>query len=252
MNDTIPGIYNYCDRWCERCPLSNRCLLFLQELDTKSETEAEENTAFWEELESNMKENENEIEEFISDYDEFVPPDEEELEEVLKEMEETGEKARRSRLIQLCGVYRETLRPWLETHSDAEIRKLIYSRINISESRRNSNEKDHKMAADCMEVVQWYLFFMEAKFYRALTGKISGEEIRFEPDYPTDSEASAKVGMIAVDRSRQAIISLWDILPKTNKHDDLMHALSYLDQIKRESLREFPGATKIRRPGFDD
>jgi len=22
----IPGIYNYCDRWCERCPLTARCL----------------------------------------------------------------------------------------------------------------------------------------------------------------------------------------------------------------------------------
>ena len=22
----IPGIYNYCDRWCERCPISHRCL----------------------------------------------------------------------------------------------------------------------------------------------------------------------------------------------------------------------------------
>jgi hypothetical protein len=22
----IPGVYNYCDRWCERCPLTSRCL----------------------------------------------------------------------------------------------------------------------------------------------------------------------------------------------------------------------------------
>ena len=22
----IPGIYNYCDRWCERCPFTSRCL----------------------------------------------------------------------------------------------------------------------------------------------------------------------------------------------------------------------------------
>ena len=24
----IPGIYNYCDRWCERCPFTSRCLNF--------------------------------------------------------------------------------------------------------------------------------------------------------------------------------------------------------------------------------
>ena len=22
----IPGIYNYCDRWCERCPFTSQCL----------------------------------------------------------------------------------------------------------------------------------------------------------------------------------------------------------------------------------
>ena len=29
--ELIPGIYNYCDRWCERCPLSARCSVYLME-----------------------------------------------------------------------------------------------------------------------------------------------------------------------------------------------------------------------------
>src|SRR6185436_16298933 len=27
----ISGIYNYCDRWCERCPLTSRCFLYATE-----------------------------------------------------------------------------------------------------------------------------------------------------------------------------------------------------------------------------
>ena len=27
----IPGIYNYCDRWCERCAFSHRCLNYAME-----------------------------------------------------------------------------------------------------------------------------------------------------------------------------------------------------------------------------
>jgi hypothetical protein len=27
----IPGIYNYCDRWCKRCALSHRCLSYAME-----------------------------------------------------------------------------------------------------------------------------------------------------------------------------------------------------------------------------
>lgn len=26
--DFIPGIYNYCDRWCERCAFTSRCLTY--------------------------------------------------------------------------------------------------------------------------------------------------------------------------------------------------------------------------------
>ena len=31
----IVGIFNYCDRWCERCPLTSRCRVFatLAEID---------------------------------------------------------------------------------------------------------------------------------------------------------------------------------------------------------------------------
>ena len=29
--DLVSGIYNYCDRWCERCPLTSRCLVYAAE-----------------------------------------------------------------------------------------------------------------------------------------------------------------------------------------------------------------------------
>ena len=27
----ISGVYNYCDRWCERCPLTSRCFVYATE-----------------------------------------------------------------------------------------------------------------------------------------------------------------------------------------------------------------------------
>ncbi len=29
--DFIAGIYNYCDRWCERCPATSRCMVFYRD-----------------------------------------------------------------------------------------------------------------------------------------------------------------------------------------------------------------------------
>ena len=28
----IPGVFNYCDRWCERCPFSSRCRVYAIEM----------------------------------------------------------------------------------------------------------------------------------------------------------------------------------------------------------------------------
>jgi len=45
----IPGIYNYCDRWCERCQFTSRCLnctLVEEQFGDLQETD-ELNEAFW-------------------------------------------------------------------------------------------------------------------------------------------------------------------------------------------------------------
>src|SRR3990170_91122 len=48
----IPGIYNYCDRWCERCPFTARCLTFAleQRQGGGPETRDPSNAAFWDRL----------------------------------------------------------------------------------------------------------------------------------------------------------------------------------------------------------
>ena len=50
----VPGIYNYCDRWCERCTKTQHCLTYLHEQEMKEGSENlnpdEENKYFWEQI----------------------------------------------------------------------------------------------------------------------------------------------------------------------------------------------------------
>ena len=49
----ISGIYNYCDRWCERCALSHRCLSYAMErAEDGSDPGARDlsNQKFWDKL----------------------------------------------------------------------------------------------------------------------------------------------------------------------------------------------------------
>src|SRR5688572_13257745 len=50
--DLISGIYNYCDRWCERCPFTSRCLVFATEAEDHQPSKDQDaaNAAFWKEL----------------------------------------------------------------------------------------------------------------------------------------------------------------------------------------------------------
>ena len=57
--DLVSGIYNYCDRWCERCPFTARCLVFATEKADgafdDSEIDDLNNAKFWQKLESTFK-----------------------------------------------------------------------------------------------------------------------------------------------------------------------------------------------------
>lgn len=48
----IPGIYNYCDRWCKRCELASRCLNYAVSQDESGDLESQDldNQAFWDRL----------------------------------------------------------------------------------------------------------------------------------------------------------------------------------------------------------
>src|SRR5215475_1723060 len=54
--DLISGIYNYCDRWCERCAFTSRCFLYATEKSDPDlddpEARAITNAKFWRKLAS--------------------------------------------------------------------------------------------------------------------------------------------------------------------------------------------------------
>src|ERR1700730_17566910 len=57
-SDFISGIYNYCDRWCERCPFTARCLVFATEKadeDDDPESRDIRNAKFWQKLASTFE-----------------------------------------------------------------------------------------------------------------------------------------------------------------------------------------------------
>jgi hypothetical protein len=67
--------------------------------------------------------------------------------------------------------------------------------------------------------------------------------------YPRDSDGSAKVVLIAIERSMGA----WGILREQfpGEQDSILDILAHLERLRNEVERECPDARSFQRPGFD-
>src|SRR2546422_7878292 len=118
MNDDryIDGIFNYCDRWCERCPMTSRCRLFATEQRSPLDAGAREltNAAFWDELERKLRET---TEMLIAEAKaRGIVFDEEELARTRGMLEERWAEVEQQPAVLLAHATMEKARDWLGTN----------------------------------------------------------------------------------------------------------------------------------------
>jgi hypothetical protein len=101
---------------------------------------------------------------------------------------------------------------------------------------------------EAFEVIQWYQYFIGTKVMRAIRGKMGEEEERCD-EFPSDSDGSAKIALIAIDRS----ISAWAVISHYNYRyaESVLEMISFLDRLSQAVEETFPHARSFVRPGFD-
>ena len=104
---------------------------------------------------------------------------------------------------------------------------------------------------DAREVIQWYQYQIAVKTMRALSGQ--KEELEEDPEiaeFPKDSDGSAKVALIGIDRSIAAWRMMQLSLPE--RAGTIVPLLIQLERLRRRLERCFPEARGFIRPGFDE
>jgi hypothetical protein len=103
---------------------------------------------------------------------------------------------------------------------------------------------------DALEVVRWDQHQIAVKLQRAVGSQINEErDAADEFDFAKDSEGSAKVALLGIDRS----IDAWG---EIESHFPLLSAETqelqrHLRRMREEVEKAFPGARAFIRPGFD-
>jgi hypothetical protein len=101
---------------------------------------------------------------------------------------------------------------------------------------------------EAFEVIRWYQYFISAKLMRAVRGKVEGEE-EGSDEFQSDSDGSAKIALIAIDRS----IGAWAVIRHYDTHRDerVLDIIAFLDRLRQAVEKAFPSARSFIRPGFD-
>jgi hypothetical protein len=272
----IDGIYNYCDRWCERCPLTARCRLFSDERDLREEAAIrsdEDNADFWESLEDVA------LQTLEAADGESDPEFEVDMAEIEAREERLDQLTERDPLVQLAHDYAMAVHQWLDAHQADW----------PSEENRFRARRDAITPAEALEVIGWHGFQIAAKLSRAMRGHFEAveeleeaaeefevadeelpdaleswdtgspwaddedyeeEEIDLAEIHQHDADGSGKVALLGIERS----IGAWTILRDAYPQEDaqLQKFLRQLIRMRHLLEQALPDARSFQRPGFDD
>jgi len=246
----IPGVYNYCDRWCERCSFTNRCVNYeiSEEHFADPESRDMNNELFWQKLSETFQATLELVNEMIEEQGIDIESDD--IEDIKKEEEKIRETVDNHQLIISAKEYADMAACWFESAEDFFLEKEIDLNKKVRLDLPTENpDKEAAAISDAVDVITWYLYFIQIKLMRAIHGEL---EDRFElpDDFLKDSDGSAKVALIAIDRSIAAWGKMLNYFP--DQEDELFKLLVNLEQLRRNAEKVFPNARSFIRAGFDD
>ena len=229
----IEGIYNFCDRWCERCEFTTRCEVFAREqaynledsIDPMGDALKVVAESFAEAKEMLIEH----AEEMGIDLDDAMNDP-----EVDASLTRAREATESQPAVELAKAYA------LETRHI----------LDKPEEWAGDPEEDPKIL-EALEVIQYYLFSVAVKVHSSYHAVLDFEGYE-DPEELSNTQSyangTAKVTLILIDRS----IASWNYL--RNETNDLLldPIIERLETIKKALEEKFPNARDFIRPGFDE
>jgi len=247
----IPGIYNYCDRWCERCQFTSRCLnCMLAEKQFGGLQEIDQfNDEFWEKFNEVLEDTLTMVHEIALEYG-FDPDSFKEMPDDLTGAT-TVENNKLTHLItHASDTYAEMVEEWFDSNEFYFDKKEDEMRLIRIVTPENNPEKEVDNINDAAEVIRWYQYQISVKIQRAIRSVTIEKQSRCDDVPPKDSDGSAKVALIGIERSIAAWKMLLNSFPELEKQ--IIDLNLFLKSILKRVETQFPQARSFVRPGFDE
>ena len=239
----ISGIFNYCDRWCERCDFTEVCRTFAMEKEFeqiaeeganepdngKDDEEISEESFYYASEPDDTDDGPVDDSIFDMDTDDYDDPD--------KDFFSPQNKAERHPLTVLVDKFVDNSHEWIE-----EQHNLVGNNFTKFVAIGDPDE-----LMEAFEIVLRYHFFVPVKLRRALHSYFELEENEEEA---YDMNGTAKVMLMAMDDSLAALKVLKRFFK--DKKTIIKKLIVQLTEMLTEAEKLFPNARKFIRPGLDE
>ncbi len=242
--DFISGIYNYCDRWCERCNMTSRCSVFaMSGPDSENgnpQTAEDIDKLLTETFESTSALLQELAEEAGIDVEAVVEPTGEAFDQ------EAGDC---HVLVRDAENYATAVHDWFvswepdlldASHGAPHAQPHL---VMVGDTSKASQIED------LVDTILWYHTLINAKLLRAVQNDVLAPSAPLQVA-KRDADGSAKVALMAVDRSAAAWTRLLEFFPEAEL--EILAFRHRLERLRRATEWAFPNARDFVRPGFDD
>ncbi|WP_128547270.1 hypothetical protein [Larkinella soli] len=243
--ELIPGIYNYCDSWCERCLFTKRCRNFSQHYpDGLKQQDMDAET-----LVKRLMEALEQTKAYVHKARQREALSEAQV--VTQEAEAAGlyaNEPKKSPLAALCDEYLRETAVWLKEEKDLLRQAGHQQAFEVNLGLRSEEEALGLLNTlkDAWEIIKWYRTLIPVKVISALQINQSPDGNKTLSEY---FNGKAKLVLVSVDRSLLAWHTLLNNYPE--KTDEVLDMLVLLDRIRRQMEGTFPDARTFLRPGLD-
>ncbi|MBK6267351.1 hypothetical protein JKA74_20075 [Marivirga sp. S37H4] len=248
-NQIIPGIHNWCDRWCEKCPFIKRCAVGKQELEILNKDGKDNDPEFWPKIGEQLSRTLDLLKDVAIEKGinlDNIP--QEEWDEIQNESEQQWAEAEAHPISAIGLEYYKLANQEIGL---GFIRDKLQSELrNLELGIDKKTTENIQQLKDGLDVIKWYMYFLPAKCQRLAMERLDKD---MEEEFPPEERSyngTAKITLIGIERSVAAWGMLLEKIPEAE--DGILSVLVLLQKLQRLIQVEFPDAEKFIRPGFDE
>lgn len=228
-----PGIFQYCDRWCEKCNHTNECLYY--DVNKKFFLSGDKKFNFWDRIEDIVNLTIDDLEQVS----ESMGVDLKCFSERFPKNKSDETLSNGYILYEKTESYSKNVNDWFDSFAKEPLNVSTDNLDNKISAKELA--KSMRQLTKAIEYIRWYQDLISNKLKNALNSKH-----KFQDGF---HKGFAKVALIAIDRS----IDSWKSISE-NLHgmsDKVSSQILLLEKIREEVEKEFPHARTYNRVGLD-